>query len=65
MKTLLRASVGVAVWDGSESGQAMLARADQEVYRGKQSGGRARLPVVESQPVSVATQGKGVTRLIR
>jgi diguanylate cyclase len=48
VKTLLRASVGVAVWDGTESGQALLARADQELYRDKQSGGRARVPVLES-----------------
>jgi diguanylate cyclase len=30
-------SIGVAEWDGGESGQEMLARADHSMYRGKES----------------------------
>jgi diguanylate cyclase (GGDEF)-like protein len=35
-KTVLRASIGVAAWDGSEPAFALLARVDKELYRDKQ-----------------------------
>jgi diguanylate cyclase (GGDEF)-like protein len=38
VKTLLKASIGVAAWDGKESGLALLARVDQEVYQAKGCG---------------------------
>jgi diguanylate cyclase (GGDEF)-like protein len=37
VKIVLGASIGVAAWDGKESGLALLARADQEVYRAKRT----------------------------
>ena len=36
IQTVLRASIGVAAWDGSEPASALLARVDKEVYRDKQ-----------------------------
>ena len=42
VKTELKASIGVAEWDGHEGGIALLARVDQEVYKAKRSGSRAR-----------------------
>jgi diguanylate cyclase (GGDEF)-like protein len=54
VKTVLKASIGVAAWDGRETGIAFLARVDQEVYRAKQSGARARVPGSEKQPHSAA-----------
>jgi diguanylate cyclase (GGDEF)-like protein len=38
IRTVLEASVGIAEWDGQESGVELLARADAEVYRVKPVG---------------------------
>jgi diguanylate cyclase (GGDEF)-like protein len=35
IRTVLEASVGIAEWDGQESGVELLGRADEEVYRVK------------------------------
>jgi diguanylate cyclase (GGDEF)-like protein len=43
VKILLRASIGVAEWDGNESGTALLARVDREGYRAKEIGKRVRV----------------------
>lgn len=43
VKTVLKASVGTAAWDGRESGLTLLARVDQEVYRAKQLAERTRV----------------------
>lgn len=40
VKIPLQASIGVAVWDGNESGLELLAKADRELYRAKQPGDR-------------------------
>ncbi|HEX4133277.1 MAG TPA: GGDEF domain-containing protein [Bryobacteraceae bacterium] len=37
VKTMIGASIGIAVWTGKESGLALLARADQEVYKAKRA----------------------------
>lgn len=47
VKVTLKASLGVAEWDGKETGLALLARADREVYRAKQAGSRIRTPSPE------------------
>ena len=54
VKTSLKASIGVALWDRMESGLALLARADREVYRAKESGSRARVSGVEKQATQAA-----------
>jgi diguanylate cyclase len=54
VKTALKASLGVAEWDGRETGVALLARADQQVYRAKQPGSRARRASSESERRSAA-----------
>ncbi|HEY3827224.1 MAG TPA: GGDEF domain-containing protein [Bryobacteraceae bacterium] len=40
VKTMIGASIGIAVWDSRESGLALLARADQEVYKAKRAHAR-------------------------
>jgi len=55
VKTVLKASVGAAAWDGRELGLTLLARVDQEVYRAKQ---RSRIPGSEKQPRSGALQSR-------
>jgi PleD family two-component response regulator len=44
----LTCSVGLAVWDGTESPSALIGRADQAVYQAK-AGGRDRL-VIAAMP---------------
>ncbi len=44
VKTVVKASVGLAEWDGHEAATALLARADREVYKSKRSGIRGRRP---------------------
>jgi diguanylate cyclase (GGDEF)-like protein len=53
VKTLVKAAIGVAEWDGRETGLQLLARADQEVYRNKEPGQRARSISSESSPTPV------------
>lgn len=40
VKIILKASVGVAAWDGEEAPLSLVARVDQEVYRAKDTGER-------------------------
>ena len=42
VKIPLKAALGVAEWDGNETGLDLLARADQKVYWAKEPGGRRR-----------------------
>ena len=49
VKLALKASLGVAEWDRRESGLALLARADKEVYRSKRAGSSGRGANSESQ----------------
>jgi len=44
VKTVVKASLGLAEWDGHETATTLLARADREVYRSKRSGMRERRP---------------------
>ena len=48
MKTLLKAAIGVAEWDGKETALQLFARADQEIYRAKEAGEIARVLSAES-----------------
>jgi len=43
VKILLTASIGVAEWDGNESGIALVTRVDRECYRAKEPGKRVRV----------------------
>jgi diguanylate cyclase (GGDEF)-like protein len=54
VKTVVKASIGVAVWDFRESGLALLARVDQDVYRAKQAGERAGVSSAAKQARSEA-----------
>jgi len=42
VKISLNAAIGAAEWDGIETGDRLLARADREVYRAKAPAGRIR-----------------------
>jgi diguanylate cyclase (GGDEF)-like protein len=44
VKTVVKASLGLAEWDGQETATTLLARADREVYKSKRPGMRARRP---------------------
>jgi len=66
VKTVVKASLGLAEWDGQENTTTLLARADREVYKNKRSGMRARRPEEERRfPPDGTPENAEFDRLIR
>lgn len=68
VKIDLRASIGVAEWDGVETAMSLLARVDREVYKAKRSGSRTRnanIPAERRSTTPAPPENKDFSHVIR